>query len=102
MSSDSWVDSLRRQTARSHTVGRLRKCSASTYSGGVAYHQAAKQAYSSLRGYAVGLFWKQFGDASGLMKDLLAAHCTAFRIHLHWAGASHDYSHKEADALLQF
>jgi len=69
--------------------------------GGAKYESVAVKAYGKLNGYAAGMFWKQFGDASTLIKDLNAAGCKTFRVHLLW-DYSHMYANKETEALTEF
>lgn len=71
--------------------------------GGPKYQEQAVKAFKRLGGrYAVGLFWKEFGNAERLITDLYATGCRTLRIHILWDSAHAYGANKQAEALREY
>jgi len=72
--------------------------------GGAKYQTHAVQAYKKLSGsWAVGVFWKEFGDSRDFINGLYNAGCRTFRVHILW-DKSHNYrsENRQSEAIQEY
>lgn len=68
--------------------------------GGVQYQSETVAAFRKLpQDYAVGVFWKEFGNAANFLDALYSAGCRTFRVHIVWDG-SHTYGKSKQDETI--